>query len=171
MSNQQAHHQYEQAIAALDDGNASIIDKVEMLMEIAIGLQMRPKTPEQLIDAISLYERALELCPEEELLLNARIRARKATALQMVPSEEVGYLLQARDELETSLTVLTTQGSNVAADLVLGQSHFGAGEANRGADHPGAETLHWPYGVQSIDNTVVISDSGNNRVSVWRLAV
>ncbi len=71
---------------------------------------MVPKGPEQLIDAISLYERALVLCPEEEILLNARLHARKATALQMVPSEEPGYLLQARDELETALKVLSLHG-------------------------------------------------------------
>ncbi len=134
MSNQQAHH-YEQALAALDDGNASIIDKVEMLMEIAMGLQMRPKTPEQLIDAISLYERALELCPKEEILLSARIRARKATALQMVPSEEVGYLLQARDELETSLSVLSMHGGlneEIAeAQINLGLIHQSLAQAGR----------------------------------------
>jgi tetratricopeptide (TPR) repeat protein len=110
LSNQQTHHQYEQALAAIDDGNASTLDKVEMLMEIAMGLQMKPKHPEQLMDAISLYDRALELCPEEEILLRARIRARKATALQMVPSEEEGFLLQARDELQTALDVLMTAG-------------------------------------------------------------
>jgi len=107
---QAGHHQYEQAIAALDDTEASTIDKVEMLMEIAMGLQTRPKNPEQLIDAISLYSRALELCPPEETLLMARIRARKATALQMVPSEDIVYLLQARVELEEALAVLTVEG-------------------------------------------------------------
>jgi tetratricopeptide (TPR) repeat protein len=108
---QSGHHQYEQAIAALDDTEASTLDKVEMLMEIAMGLQMRPKHPEQIIDAISLYSRALELCPPDELLLMARIRARKATALHMVPSEDIVYLLQARVELEEALKVLSAQGS------------------------------------------------------------
>ncbi|MBS2007563.1 MAG: hypothetical protein JST01_11010 [Cyanobacteria bacterium SZAS TMP-1] len=110
MSKQLAHHHYEQALAALDDGTATVTEKVEMLVEIAMGLQQRPKSPEQLIDAISLYDRALELCPEEERLLGARIRARKATALQMVPSDEVGFLLQAREELEAALTILSEEG-------------------------------------------------------------
>ncbi len=115
--------QYEQALAALDDGSATVIDKVEMLMEIAMGLQSRPKHAQQLIDAVSLYERALELCPEGEKLLRARIQARKATALQMVPSEEVGFLMQARDELETALPVLSSHGSKeevAEAQLNLG---------------------------------------------------
>jgi tetratricopeptide (TPR) repeat protein len=123
VSKQLAHHQYEQALAALDDGNASILDKVEMLMEIAMGLQTRPKEPAQLIDAIALYDRALELCPEEEALLRARIRARKATALHMVPSEEVGFLLQARDELNSALTILTTHG--IIEEIAEAQMNLG----------------------------------------------
>ncbi|MDR3616325.1 MAG: hypothetical protein P4L53_22385 [Candidatus Obscuribacterales bacterium] len=110
MSSGLASHQYEQALAALDNGDNSVLDKVEMLMEIAMGLQSKPKHPEQLLDAVSLYARALELCPEEEVLLRARISARKATALQMVPSEDVGYLVQARDELESAMPVLTANG-------------------------------------------------------------
>ncbi|MBS1954520.1 MAG: hypothetical protein JST89_10045 [Cyanobacteria bacterium SZAS-4] len=110
MSQQLSHYHYEQAIAALDDSDATVIEKVEMLMEIAMGLQTRPKQPEQLIEAISLYQRAHELCPEEEILLRARIRARKATALQMVPTDDIGYLIQARDELEAALAVLMLQG-------------------------------------------------------------
>jgi len=111
MSDRISTHQYEQAIAALDNGEISTLEKVEMLMEIAMGLQVKPKDPEQLLDSISLYTRALELCPEDEVLLRARIGARKATALQMVPSEEIGYLIQARDELESALPVLAANGS------------------------------------------------------------
>ncbi len=110
MSNQLSHYHYEQAISALEDSDATLIDKVEMLMEIAMGLQTRPKQPEQLLEAIALYQRAYELCPDEETLLRARIQARKATALQMVPTDEIGYLIQARDELEAALIVLKEQG-------------------------------------------------------------
>lgn len=62
----------------------------------------------------------------------------------------------------------TPQGSNVAADIVLGQSDFTTGIANRGADHPGAETMHWPYGVQYHDGKLFVSDTGNRRVLIWR---
>jgi hypothetical protein len=34
---------------------------------------------------------------------------------------------------------------------------------------PIADSLCWPYGVQVCGDTVVIADSGNNRVSLWRL--
>jgi tetratricopeptide (TPR) repeat protein len=104
LSNDVAHHQYEHALAALEVEANSPLEKVEMLMEIAMGLQMRPKTPEQILDAVALYDRAIELCPPEEILLTARLHARKSTALYMVPCEHSGYLIQAREELEVALT-------------------------------------------------------------------
>lgn len=134
MNELQTHLHYKQALAAVDDPDASVLDKVDMLMEIAIGLQTRPKQPEQLIEAIALYDRALEICPKEENLLNARIRARKATALQMVPSEEAGYLLQARDELTAALEVLSTDGLKeeiAEAQMNLGLIHQGLAQVNR----------------------------------------
>ena len=33
-----------------------------------------------------------------------------------------------------------------------------------------ADSVCWPYGVNAFADTVVVSDSGNNRVSLWRLA-
>lgn len=134
MSELQTHHHYQQALEAVDDPDASVLDKVNMLMEIAMGLQTRPKHPEQLIQAIGLYDRALEICPEEEKLLSARLRARKATALQMVPSEEAGYLLQARDELSGALEVLSINGLKeeiAEAQMNLGLIHQGLSQINR----------------------------------------
>lgn len=63
------------------------------------------------------------------------------------------------------------QASNVPADLVLGQTDFITGLANRGADHPGAETLHWPYGVQYHDGRLLVADTGNRRVLIWNKAI
>ncbi len=37
-----------------------------MLMEIAMGLQQKPKSPEQLFDAEAVYDCALKLCAEPE---------------------------------------------------------------------------------------------------------
>ncbi|MEQ8289329.1 MAG: hypothetical protein RIB78_06365 [Gammaproteobacteria bacterium] len=34
-----------------------------------------------------------------------------------------------------------------------------------------ADSLCWPYGIQVTGDIVVVSDSGNNRVSLWKLAV
>ena len=34
-----------------------------------------------------------------------------------------------------------------------------------------ADSFCWPYGIQTIGNTVAVADSGNNRISLWKLAV
>ncbi len=57
--------------------------------------------------------------------------------------------------------------SNVPADVVIGQSDFLSGEANRGGDHPDADTMHWPYGVHYHDGKLYVGDTGNRRVLVW----
>ncbi len=119
---QLAHHQYEQALSALDL-DATAIEKVEMLMEIAMGLQMQPKSWQQLFDAVSLYERALELCPEEEFLLRARIRARRATALQAIPGDTTQYLEEAQQELSEVINELALSG--IAEELAEAQMNLG----------------------------------------------
>lgn len=57
--------------------------------------------------------------------------------------------------------------SHRPANVVLGQSDFNQGLANRGADHPGADTLHWCYGVTIADGGLIVADTGNRRVLVW----
>ena len=54
------------------------------------------------------------------------------------------------------------------ADIVLGQADAGQVLANRGADRPGAATLHWPYGVASLGGALLVADTGNRRVLIWR---
>ena len=98
------------ALTAADDASATPAERAEMLMEIAMGLQQRPKSPEQLGAAISLYDRALAVCPEEQPLLRARIGARKGTALQAVPGESTDALEAAREAHEGALKVLRELG-------------------------------------------------------------
>jgi NHL repeat len=57
--------------------------------------------------------------------------------------------------------------SNQAADVVLGQADFAAVHANRGADRPSADTLHWCYGVALDRGRLFVADTGNRRVLVW----
>ena len=61
----------------------------------------------------------------------------------------------------------TPRETNQPADIVLGQGDPTSVLANRGADRPGAATLHWPYGVAEIDGRLVVADTGNRRVLVW----
>ncbi len=79
-------------------------------MEIAMGLQARPKDPAQLHAAAELCDRALSICPADEVLLSARISARKATALQAIPGEDPRYLDAARDIYRSILPVFHDQG-------------------------------------------------------------
>lgn len=103
--------QFAAALAAAEDESVSPAERAEMLMEIAMGLQFRPKSPAQLEAAAELCDRALAICPEAEELLRARIAARKATALQAIPSDEPTHLLAARKAYETACPVLQSRGT------------------------------------------------------------
>jgi tetratricopeptide (TPR) repeat protein len=99
------------AFAAVEAEDASSNDKIEMLMEMAMGLQARPKTPDDLEQAILLYEKALELCPPELPLLRGRLLARLATALQVYPSGSIDTLKKAQQNLEAARDILKLDGS------------------------------------------------------------
>ncbi len=111
------------ALAAADIDSATPVERTEMLMEIAIGLQMKPKSPEELHAAIELYDRALEVCPPTYSLLSARIRARKATALQAIPESGSVSLELARDTLNTAIPVLRSEGE--AEELAEAEMNLG----------------------------------------------
>jgi tetratricopeptide (TPR) repeat protein len=98
------------ALAAAEDETAAPRERAEMLMEIAMGLQQRPKTPDHLAGAIALYDRALEVCPEGERLLRARIAARHGTALQAMPEDGTRSLEAARASYEQAIPVIAELG-------------------------------------------------------------
>lgn len=99
------------ALAAIEAEDASLGEKIEMLMEMAMGLQTRPKTLEHLQQAILLYEKALELCPAELFLLRGRLHARLATALQAFPADDLNPLKEARRNLEAARDILKHDGT------------------------------------------------------------
>ena len=99
------------AINAIEGEDATAAEKAEMLMEIAMGLQSKPKSPEQLLSAVALYEKALAQCPPEQFLLHARIEARMATALQAVPGNSSEYLERARECYETARAIFKDHGT------------------------------------------------------------
>lgn len=98
------------ALAAAHDERASPLERAEMLVELAMMLQRRPKTPDHLWAAVRLYEEALARCPPGEPLLAARITARKGTALQALPEEGTAALEQARANYEAALPQLAQHG-------------------------------------------------------------
>tara|TARA_R110002074_G_scaffold21703_1_gene67147 strand:- start:146 stop:1162 length:1017 start_codon:yes stop_codon:yes gene_type:complete len=112
MSNQVSDHEFTQALAAIEEEQISDAEKVDMLTQIGMGLQQKPKSPQSLHNAITLYDRALEFCEDDDALTRARIEARKATALQSIPENGSEYLLKAQLTLEAALPILEQQGSD-----------------------------------------------------------
>lgn len=111
MADNLQEHEFNQALLAIEEENISANEKVDLLIQIATGLQQKPKSPQQLFNAVTLYDKALELCPENETLLAARTRARKGTALQAIPDDSTEYLFKAQAEFETALPVLNQAGT------------------------------------------------------------
>jgi tetratricopeptide (TPR) repeat protein len=105
-----AKSQLEAALKAVESDAGTPTEKTEMLMEMGMGMQMRPKTREQLDHAIILYRLALEICPADAPLLRARITARLGTALQALPDGGDAALKEARERYETALLTLKANG-------------------------------------------------------------
>lgn len=61
----------------------------------------------------------------------------------------------------------TPTQSHQPADIILGQQSPNEVLANRGADAPTAQTMHWPYGVMQIDGKLIVCDTGNRRALIW----
>lgn len=106
-----AESEVKAALTAVEAEDASLGEKIEMLMEMAMGLQTRPKTLDDIQQAILLYEKALELCPAELFLLRGRLHARLATALQTLPSNDLTPLKDAERNLEAARNILKHDGS------------------------------------------------------------
>ena len=121
------------ALTAADDVEAGPAERAEMLMEIAMGLQHRPRSPDHLQSAVALYDKALTISPESARLLRARITARKGTALQAIPGEGTVWLERARAAFEEAIPALMDLGQPeelAEAEMNLGvvvQNLAGAG--------------------------------------------
>lgn len=123
------------ALSAAVNADANEVERAEMLMELAMGVQQRPKSTDQLQSAVALYDEALALCPDEERLLRARILARKGTALQAIPEEGTQALETARavyDEARATLSDCGLPEELAEVEMNLGlvlQNLAGAGRA------------------------------------------
>lgn len=111
------------AMRAVEEADATALEKAEMLMEIAMSMQQKPQAVEDLEAAVQLYKTALLLSGEKHALLSARIRARMATALMATPSEDSALLEKAREDLEHSLGVFAEQGT--AEELAEAEMNLG----------------------------------------------
>jgi tetratricopeptide (TPR) repeat protein len=94
------------ALDAIESDMATLPEKIEMLIEMAAGLQSKPKSPQQIEDAIFLYCRAIELCPPENPLLRGRGLTGMGTALRIMPAEGPEFLLEAKAAYDAALPIL-----------------------------------------------------------------
>lgn len=99
------------AIAAIESDSATLPEKIEMILEIAAGLQKKPKSSKQITDAVILYRRALALCPQEHPLLRARVLSGMGTALRTIPSQGCEQLLEAKTVYSWALPLLQEYAS------------------------------------------------------------
>jgi tetratricopeptide (TPR) repeat protein len=105
-----ARAEVEAAIEAAEDTSLPPGDRAAMLTEIAMGLQTRPKSPDELEQAVGLYRRARALLDGDDELLVARIDARLGTALQALPALDGANLIRARDAFEAARAPLERGG-------------------------------------------------------------
>lgn len=94
------------AIAAIASESATTAEKIQMLIEMAQGFQKKPKTAQDLRNAVSLYYRAYEMCGEEYPLLKARAQVGMSGTLKTIPDAGTELLLQAKAGYEEALPVL-----------------------------------------------------------------
>jgi tetratricopeptide (TPR) repeat protein len=130
--------QYKAAVNAVENEDEPAEVRAEMLMEIALGLQLRPKHPQQLRDAVELYERALALCPDSAVALRGRIRARMGTALQALPEGGRDALLRARDSYEQAQVEL----KGVGTPEELAEIHLNLGLVHQSLVATGNARIH-----------------------------
>jgi tetratricopeptide (TPR) repeat protein len=125
----------EVALATVAGSDATAVEKTEMLVEIAMGLQKRPRAAAQIEGALVLYRKAVETCPAAEPLLRARTLARMATALRTLPGDACAPLeaaLQALDDAAPALAALGAAEEVAELEMNRGlvlQALAGAGRA------------------------------------------
>ncbi|MBD2465207.1 hypothetical protein H6G89_29800 [Oscillatoria sp. FACHB-1407] len=110
------------AIAAVESESATLVEKIEMLIELATEFQKKPKDVEPLWQAVELYRSAITLSSDHPLLW-ARAQAGMGTALRSIPDDGTDLLLQARDCYQTALPVLQEHASSeeiAEAEMNLG---------------------------------------------------
>lgn len=70
---------------------------------------------------------------------------------------------------KNSKSILSLYGAD--ADGLMGQKDFKSKSENGDFGLPKRNSVNWCYGINICGNTAVISDSGNNRILLWRLLV
>jgi tetratricopeptide (TPR) repeat protein len=111
------------ALVAITSESATTEEKIQMLIELAQGLQKKPKTPQDLWNAVELYQQAIKMCDADYPLLKARSQAGMSGALKSIPDAGTELLLQAKAGYEEALAVL--QELAVAEETAEAQMNLG----------------------------------------------
>ncbi|MBW4559069.1 MAG: hypothetical protein KME59_24735 [Trichormus sp. ATA11-4-KO1] len=111
------------AISAIGSESATTAEKIQMLIEMAQGFQKKPKTAQDLRNAVSLYYRAYQMCGEEYPLLQARAQVGMSGTLQIIPDGGTDLLLQAKAGYEEALPILQQLAS--PEEVAEAQMNFG----------------------------------------------
>jgi tetratricopeptide (TPR) repeat protein len=111
------------ALVAIKSESATTEEKIQMLIELAQGLQKKPKTPQDLWNAVELYQQAIKMCGTDYPLLKARSQAGMAGALKSIPDAGTELLLQAKAGYEEALPIL--QELAVAEETAEAQMNLG----------------------------------------------
>ncbi|PLZ99182.1 hypothetical protein CEN50_08250 [Fischerella thermalis CCMEE 5268] len=111
------------AIAAIASESASTTDQIEMLIQMAHDFVKKPKTAQDLWNAITLYQEAENLCGEDYFLLKARAKVGRAGALQSIPQDTEGLLLQAQLLYTEALPILQEFASS--EEVAEAQMNYG----------------------------------------------
>lgn len=102
---------------------ATTQEKIEMLIEMAQGFQKKPKTAQDLWNAVSLCHQAYDLCDEDNLLWQARAKVGIAVALKAIPDVGEQLLLEAKERFQEALPILEQLATPV--ELAEAQMNFG----------------------------------------------
>lgn len=110
MTKELTESQFEKALATSYQEDLSTEDKIEVLVEIAALLQVRPKSKTPLQQALELYDRALEILPPTPTILRARVRCFRASLLHSFPGTDSSHLEECLSEFRDVLKVLEADG-------------------------------------------------------------
>ncbi|MGH1394522.1 MAG: hypothetical protein ACRAVC_10870 [Trichormus sp.] len=111
------------ALAAITSESATMAEKIQMLIELAQGLQKKPKTPQDLWNAVELYQQAIKLCDVDYPLWKARSQAGMAGALKSIPDVGAELLLRAKTGYEEALPIL----QQLAAPVEVAEAQMNLG--------------------------------------------
>lgn len=95
------------ALERVERSGRDALEQAEALVELALDLQKQPRAPQELFDAIALYNRAAELAVEYPLP-RARAVAGRGSALRRLPGGGDAALVEAREAFEEALEVMRT---------------------------------------------------------------